>query len=209
MPSSEQILTGLQLIANRAQTVATLWHIAIFVALLALVSGWRPLRRTIALLLVLPLLTVAIVAAAFQSLFNGAVFTLLGVILALLGRRLPQETPGSPPRWAWVLGMAMTVLGFAYPHFLHVGSFFWYLYAAPLGVLPCPTLAFVIGVTLMVGGMGARAGNAILVAVGLFYGVFGVVKLGVWLDVGLIAGAAGLAARTFAGREPSLAQRTV
>jgi len=202
VPSSEQILTGLQLIANRAQTVATLWHIAILVALLAAASGWRPSRRTIALVLVLPLLTVAIVAVAFQSAFNGVVFTVLGVTLAILGRRVPVDRPGRPPRWALALGIAMTILGFLYPHFLQGGSLSWYLYAAPTGVLPCPTLAFVIGVTLMVDGVGARAWNVILVVAGLFYGVFGVVKLGVWLDVGLVIGAAGLAARTFVGREP-------
>ena len=202
MPSSEQILTGLQLIANRAQTVATLWHIAVFIALVGVVSGWRPSRRTIALALALPLLTVAIVAAFYQGIFNGAVFTLLGVTLALLGRRVPEDRPGRPPRWALALGIAMTILGFVYPHFLQGGSLSWYLYAAPVGVLPCPTLAFVIGVTLMVDGVGSRAWNVILVVVGLFFGIVGVAKLGVWLDVGLIIGAAGLAARTFGGREP-------
>lgn len=202
MPSSEQILAGLQLIANRAQTVATLWHIAVFIALVAVASGWRPSRRTIALLLVLPLLTVAIVAAAFQSVFNGVVFTVLGVTLAFLGRRVPEDRPGRPPRWALILGVALAALGFVYPHFLQVGSLFWYLYGAPTGVLPCPTLALVIGVTLMVDGVGARAWNVILVVAGLFYGLVGVAKLGVWLDVGLIIGAAGLAARTVAAREP-------
>jgi hypothetical protein len=96
----------------------------------------------------------------------------------------------------------MTTLGFVYPHFLQGGSFFWYLYAAPMGVLPCPTLAFVTGVTLMVDGVGSRPWNVILVAAGLFFGIVGVAKLGVWLDVGLVIGAAGLAARTFGGRKP-------
>jgi hypothetical protein len=202
VPSPEKILAGLQLIANRAQTVATLWHIAVLLALIAVVSGWRPSRRTSALALVLPLLSVAIVAALHRGAFNGAVFTVLGIALALLGRRVPADPPGKPPRWALGLGIAMAVLGFVYPHFLAVGSFFWYLYGAPLGVLPCPTLSFVIGVTLVLDGVGSRAWAVLLAAVGLCYGLVGVVRLGVWLDVGLLFGAAGLAVRTFAWRDP-------
>jgi hypothetical protein len=187
--------------ANRAQTVATLWHIAVFLALIAVVSGWRPSRRTLALGLALPLLTVAMVAALYQNVFNGVVFTVLGVTLAMLGRRAPADRPGTPTRWALILGIAMATLGLVYPHFLQGGSLARYLYAAPTGVLPCPTLAFVIGVALVVDGVGSRAWAVLLAAAGLFYGMFGVAKLGVWLDLGLIIGAGGLAVRTFATRE--------
>jgi hypothetical protein len=76
------------------------------------------------------------------------------------------------------------------------GSYLWYLYSGPLGVLPCPTLAFAIGVALLADGVGSRAWAALLAVVGLFYGTVGLAKLGVWLDAGLVIGAAGLATHT-------------
>jgi hypothetical protein len=53
----------------------------------------------------------------------------------------------------------------------------------------------VIGVALVVDGLGSRAWALLLAGAGLFYGVFGVARLGVTLDVGLIVGAVGLLAR--------------
>jgi hypothetical protein len=198
VPTSEQILTGLQLIASRTQPVGTLWHIAVFIALIAIISGWRPSRRTIALAAVLPLMSVAIVAFVNQGFFNGAMFTVVALTLALLGRHVPEDRPSRPSRWVLVLGIAMTILGFGYPHFLQGGSYLWYLYGGPLGELPCPTLSFVIGLALISDGVGSRAWSVLLAMMGLFYGVVGVAKLGVWLDAGLVVGAAGLAVHTFA-----------
>lgn len=197
MPTPEQILSGLQLIANRAQPVGTLWHIAVIIALIAIISGWRPTRRTIALALVLPLMSVAIVAFLHEGFFNGAMFTVAALALALLGRHVPEDRPGRPSRSVLVLGIAMTILGFVYPHFLQGGSYLWYLYSGPLGELPCPTIYFVIGLTLLSDGVGSRAWSLILAALAWFYGVVGVAKLGVWLDAGLVVGAAGLVAHTF------------
>jgi hypothetical protein len=197
VPNPEQLLAGLQLIANRSQAVGTLWHIAAIIAIIAIISGWLPSRRTVALASVLPLMSVAIVAFANQGFFNGAVFTVVALILALLGRHVPEERPARPASWVLVLGIAMTILGFVYPHFLQGGSYLWYLYSGPLGELPCPTIYFVIGLTLLCDGVGSRAWSLILAALAWFYGVVGVAKLGVWLDAGLVVGAAGLVAHTF------------
>jgi len=55
-------------------------------------------------------------------------------------------------------------------------------------VLPCPTLTMLAGVTLATGGLGSRWWAAVLGTIALFYGAFGVVYLGVWLDVVLLCG---------------------
>jgi hypothetical protein len=144
-------------------------------------------------LLLLPLvLSVAVIAWIHRNPFNGISFTLLALVLGLLARRVAAVATTRPPRGALWLGIAMIAFGFAYPHFLTTRSAFWYLYSAPLGLLPCPTLSFVIGVTLVAGGLGARAWSLVLAVAGLAYGLFGVARLGVWLDLGLILGAAGL-----------------
>jgi len=89
----------------------------------------------------------------------------------------------------------MAAFGLVYPHFTHTASAIGYLYAAPTGLVPCPTLSLAIGVALIADGLGSRAFALLLAAAGLFYGIFGVVRLGVTLDLGLIAGAAVLLAR--------------
>ena len=92
---------------------------------------------------------------------------------------------------AFGAGAAMIAFAWTYPHFL-AGSSTWYLVAAPLGLVPCPSLAAAIGFALLGGGLGSRASSLTLASLGLFYGLFGVLRLGVLLDVGLVLGAAAL-----------------
>ena len=61
-------------------------------------------------------------------------------------------------------------------------------------MLPCPTLAFLIGASLVAGSFDSRAWIAVLAPLGAIYGVIGVFVLGVTIDWVLIAGAALLSA---------------
>jgi hypothetical protein len=51
-----------------------------------------------------------------------------------------------------------------------------------------------IGFALLGNGLGSRVWSLTLAAVGLFYGLFGVLRLGVLLDIGLVGGALALVA---------------
>ena len=195
MPTPDQILAELRTIANQAQSIAAIWHILVFMALVGLVSGWRPSRRFVAATLVPPVLSVAVMASLHGNLFNGTMFTALAITLTVLGFRMPPIAARLSPRWALYLGIGTAAFGLAYPHFLQAGSLLGYLYAAPMGLIPCPTLAFAIGLALIVDGVGSRAWALILAVTGLCYGAFGVARLGVALDLGLILGAAGLLVR--------------
>ena len=194
MPEPALILKGLEDIANGLWPVAALWHALAAAALVAVVRGWRPSSRLVAGLLLLPLASVAVAAWTHANPFNGLTFVGLVLALGWLGLRLPASPPGPAPRWTTWAGIAMTTFGLVYPHFTHVTSPFGYLYAAPTGLVPCPTLSLAIGVVLIAGGLGSRAFSLVLAGAGLFYGVFGVARLGVVLDVGLIAGALALSA---------------
>jgi hypothetical protein len=194
MPSKNEILSGLETIANRMEAIASIWHILAFMAFLAVAAGWRPVRKSVALMLVPIVLSVAVLAWIHRNPVNGASFTLLSIALAILGLRMAAVPTLRPQRWAMWLGIAMIGFGCVYPHFLSARSGFWYLYSAPMGLLPCPTLSFVIGITLVAGGLGSRAWCLILAVAGLGYGLFGTLRLGVWLDVGLVLGATGLLA---------------
>jgi hypothetical protein len=86
-------------------------------------------------------------------------------------------------------GAALVAFGWTYPHFLPGHHWTVYTYAAPFGLLPCPTLAAVIGLTLVVGMLRSKAWSLTLAAAGFAYGAMGVFSLNVTLDYGLLAGA--------------------
>ena len=191
MPHATEILDGLSAIANQASGIAVAWHIVIAMALVALTAGWRPSQRTARLLIGMPLASVAGVAIVFNNPFNGLVFAASALALTAIAvggdRRL--VTLGSP--WTRGIGVTTIAFGWVYPHFLQ-GDAMAYLYASPVGLVPCPTLAVAIGFALVGNGLGSRVWSLTLGALGLFYGLFGVLRLSVLLDIGLVGGALAL-----------------
>jgi len=193
MPTPGQIHEGLAAIANQWSGVAILWHVAIGGLLAGLLLESWPTRRNLALLLALPLASVCVFAWLVHNPFNGTLFAAGAVALAVIGAQLPRAASRrAPAPWA-MAGFALIAFGWVYPHFLESGSWLRYLYAAPVGLVPCPTLAVVTGFALLAGGLDSRAASLTLATLGLFYGLFGVFGLGVHLDAVLIVGAAALA----------------
>ncbi|MBL8621673.1 MAG: hypothetical protein JNK64_10225 [Myxococcales bacterium] len=192
MPSATEILAGLTTIAHRGLAAAIAWHVVLAVVLVALARGWRPGQRVAAALLAAPLVSVAAFALAFANPFNGAVFALGAVGLTGLALRGDPRPVARGAAWAWWGGVAMIAFGWCYPHFLDDRPLA-YLYAAPMGLVPCPTLSAVIGLALLAGAPASRPWSLALAGLGLFYGLVGVVRLGVALDLGLVAGATALA----------------
>lgn len=194
MPSPAEILQGLTRMANDAYAVAVAWHLVVAATLSALASGWRPSRRLAAGLASLPAASAAIVAFVFGNAFNGSVLALTFWALGASAFLLPRERVQLAPTAWWIVGAAMLAFAWVYPHFLEGRPAIAYLFGAPIGVIPCPTLSLMIGLWLLADGFRARASSLSLAGVGLFYGVFGVAHLGVTLDLGLIAGALALGA---------------
>jgi hypothetical protein len=189
MPNSEQILNGLSAIANQWQILAIAWHIYFTVLAGGLVLGFRPSKLVAAILLALPLLSVSILAWLAANPFNGLLFLLTSVALLMIAIRLPQEQIEIAPLWLTTAGIFLSLFGWLYPHFLESASFLPYLYAAPTGLIPCPTLSIVTGLSLMVGGLQSRAWSVVLGGMGLFYALFGAMRLGVTIDLILLLGA--------------------
>ena len=192
MPSAEEILHGLKMISNQAIAISIGWHVVLGIAVIALLAGVRPNKRFAATTLSVPFASVAALAFAFENPFNGAVFALLAVVLAALAMGAPRDSVTLGERWAVALGGLLIAFAWIYPHFLEREGWFVYLYAAPLGTIPCPTLSAVIGAALLAGGFGLGAWRLILALAGSFYAVFGVLRLGVVIDAVLLAGAVGL-----------------
>ncbi len=199
IPRSDSIAAALASLAGTYWPIAVAWHMAFLLAFVAVARGWRPGRSRSARLLVLPLISVAVLAALSGNPFNAGVFLLTAASLGYVTRKTDRDPIAFGQPWQRAIGGALLAFGWVYPHFLEPRPPAWYLFAAPVGIVPCPTLAMTIGATLVLGGLGARRWSVILGAVGMFYGLFGTLRLGVMLDVGLIAGAAallGLALRT-------------
>jgi hypothetical protein len=195
MPSPDTILSGLAAIANDWRWLAMGWHVWLAMLTGLLVGGWRPSVRTAAWLLIAPLVSVAIVAWLSGNPFNGAMFVGLAAALGRESFRVDSVPVclASPARIA--RGAALIAFGAVYPHFLQAGSPAAYVVASPFGLLPCPTLAVVIGSTLVFARLGSRRWHALLLIAALLYGAIGVLRLGVALDWGLFVGAALLVAR--------------
>lgn len=192
MPTAKEIIRGLALTANEASGISIAWHVAVGIAVIALVAGFRPQQRFAAVLLSAPLTSVSVLAFAYDNPFNGAVFALLASVLAALALRAPTRRVTLGRRWCVQLGSLLIIFGWIYPHFLEGVSGSAYLYAAPLGAIPCPTLSLVIGAALVAGGFSLRLWRLVLAAAGCFYALVGALHLGVLIDLILLVGAAGL-----------------
>lgn len=203
MPTTTQILEYLRDAANDAIPLAIFWHLAVVYAALMLLLGWRPTERSIGQLLALPLASVGVVGLVAGNPFNGLVFLGLAGVLAWLARRqaAAREPIHFAPLSSVALGGASLATGLLYSHFFEGATVWTYLYAAPVGVIPCPTLYAVIGLAL-IARLENRAWMRTLAVAGLFYGITGVVQLGVTLDIGLVVAAAALGLASFA-RAPS------
>ena len=184
MPTADAITRMLGTTANELAWLAIAWHVAVVGALLALLLGWRPSKRVACILLTAPIVSVAAASFSYGNLFNAISFGVLALVMAVIGEALPHTGVERAPAWRVVVGGSLMVFGAIYPHFVE-GSWFHVLIAAPIGVVPCPTLAFVAGVAIIAGGFGSRAIPLLLLVWVGFYAWFGVLHLGVTLDLGL------------------------
>jgi hypothetical protein len=194
MPTSEAILAGLSATANEWWIIAVFWHVFVAALLLAVAVHRDLSHRLVGTLLVLPLLSVSALAWAAHNPFNGAVFAALSILLARIARHLPSASIRLASRPIVLSGAALVAFGWAYPHFLDTEHWTLYLIAAPLGLLPCPTLAAVSGLTLICGGFRSRTWTLSLAVACAAYALIGIFRLAVIIDVGLLAGAAMLLA---------------
>lgn len=186
MPGQREIVEGLSRIANEFMPLAIVWHVVVAVVLVALVGGsWRPGRRAAGALLALPLLSASTAAWMTGNIFNGALLLVVAGMVVIAAAVEPPGPVRPGPAWAMTAGSAAIVFAWAYPHFLPTHPAWVYLFAAPIGLVPCPTLALVLGLGLLSGGLGSRLWSLVVASAGLFYSLFGMFKLGVWLDAGL------------------------
>jgi hypothetical protein len=190
MPTAPEILDSLALVANRWWPLAALWHAALLALVIALLRGWRPRNGVIVALLAAPLASVAALALAGGNGFNGGIFAALALAALVAASRVQGPVRAAAPGFAPV-SAGLLAFAWFYPHFLESRPWL-YLFAAPMGLVPCPTLAAVAGCSILCNGAGSRSWSLLVATAALFYGLFGMLRLGVWLDAGLLLAAAAL-----------------
>ena len=189
MPATHDVLDALARIAGEWRWLAIGWHVAAVVAASFLLVKAASPQRAVAVMVALPLISVSGLAWWSGNPFNGTIFAVLTVVLLAQASRLEDRPLQSASPAIVAVGSILVIFGLVYPHFLAGGSRWPYLYAAPFGLIPCPTLSAITGVSLLAAGFGSRAWRFTLGLVALAYGVIGVVVLDVAIDAVLIAGA--------------------
>ena len=202
MPTADRILSWALAVANDWRWLAIAWHFALAAVLIACATRRRLSPRLLGLFLVGPLASVALVAGISGNPFNGVVFLILAILLGREAVRLPAARVTWSATPTGVAGAALLAIGWTYPQFLRTDTWAEYAYAAPVGLLPCPTLAVVMGITLTFDGVRSTRWRLLLSAAGTLYGVIGVFVLGVVLDSWLLAGAILLAIQVVHGATP-------
>ena len=188
MIKSDKIVAGLQTIVNNNLLIATLWHIAIYGLIISLLFHWNPSNKLMAILLCIPIVSVSILAWYSGNPFNGTLFAILAILIIIFVLKSTSHPITVSQVTFLVIGILMIAFALLYPHFLETNSIVKYLYASPVGLIPCPTLSLLIGFALIFNGFGSNALTISLIVYGLFYGLFGVFRLGVTLDIGLLIG---------------------
>jgi len=200
MLTADQILIQLREIAGQWTKLALLFHVYFGVIAVALIGGVRPSQRAAGRILAVPLLSVSAIAWVEGNPFNGIVFAVLWIFLLIASGRLPKERIRIAPAGFAIPGILLFLFGWAYPHFLETRPIWAYLYLAPTGLIPCPTLSILTGLVLILDGLGSRTICLVLGLAGLLYGAIGVFRLSVAIDAVLILGAFALLAVAFAGK---------
>jgi hypothetical protein len=187
MPSSSEILDGLTTVALEWRPVAIGWHGALAMFGAAIVLGWRPSKRLAGFLLLSPFMSVSALAWVSGNPFNGVTLVALATALAAIARRLPVGSVQIGSGRHVGVGAVLVAFGWVYPHFVDV-SWTSYAVAAPLGLIPCPSLSAVVGLTLIFDLLRSRPWSLTLATFGIVYGVIGALALGVRIDFVLLAG---------------------
>jgi hypothetical protein len=188
MPKAEEILEGLLSISNKNKVFAILWHVIFYLFIAYLICGYVLSNRIFGMLLALPLLSVATFAWMAKNPFNGILFTIMAILIFIFGWNASPVSISFSSFPFKLAGIFMIFFGLVYPHFIQTSSIIKYLYLSPAGIIPCPTLSVLTGFVILYNGFGSQPISLVFIVSGLFYSIFGTLRLKVYLDLFLLFG---------------------
>jgi hypothetical protein len=188
MLTKNDIIDGLNSIANDYSGFAIAWHVFFYFLASAFLIKWQPDNRVLLLLTCLPLLSVALLAWITGNPFNGLLFSVMSALVIICGVRVTPDIFSLSQLPFLLTGIVMVIFGLVYPHFIKTNSIIEYLYASPAGLIPCPTLSVLTGSLLIFNGLGSPPVVLMFIIFGLFYSIFGIIRLRVYIDLFLLLG---------------------
>lgn len=167
--------------------IAIVWHLVLYIFLaFVLLTKSKVSNRITGCLLSLLLLSVSLFAWLAKNPFNGLVFLLAGLGMFFFSCTVPTvKIKLNPSVRLRAAGIIILLFGLVYPHFLGPPGFV-YIYGAPAGIIPCPTLLVITGFSLMFQLWQSRKWMIILLTADIFYSLLGVFLLHVYIDVLLV-----------------------
>jgi|GEM_PF-1799804 len=190
IPKAEEILQHLTTIATQSMAFALFIRLTLLGLLAVSVARRRVLVEYLAGYVGFVLVAASIAAIGYYDKTTN-LFTF--VVLFPLGLLWGREALVSPPRprpgaLRIAVASALGLFAFFYPHFVKPP---WEVLAfAPLGIVPCPTLALALAAVILTKRSYTLYGVLPTWIVAAFYGVVGVFYLEVGVDWALLAAVA-------------------
>lgn len=192
--NKELILNYIGTVAGKYIFLNIALHIACYAAIILLLLPKFRHKRVVWNSVTAGLFTsVAVIAILNGNPFNFGIFAIAAgfAVWELIKGRNVVETLFSP---AYTLRMnirnavllAVSLFGLVYPHFVDAHPALMPL-LSPIGIIPCPTLTFVLGIANIIYPKVNRPLYTALAVLGAFYGVTGVFMVNVYIDIPLMA----------------------
>jgi hypothetical protein len=186
MVSPEQICLGLQSIAEDFQWLGIIQHILLITMVILLWKFRKRVGRFVSLYITLTFAIVSFLAIyCTENPFTGIVFG-ISAVLGLWEVFSPKMdySLSHTLRIQVIIAVVAGFLGFWYPHF--IDDKLLALIASPYGLIPCPTLIVGLSIFIVVYPFTNKVWHWWLTLIGLYYGIFGVIRLKVNLDLALV-----------------------
>lgn len=197
MVPPESITTDLQRVSGELKTVSLVIHI-LFICVVAAGLFIRRARQVLfGAFISLISLSAVIIAAVYTIIPNFIIFSLFFVLIihAWLTKRLNFELKNTN-RLNIYFGTVALLFGFWYLHWVESPILWNALWFSPMGIINCPTMLTVCGFLCLTGEPRSRILEFMVAITTLYFGFFGVFRLGAYVDIVLIVCAVFLLIRT-------------
>ncbi len=188
MVPPQEIFTRLQQIAIEKQDASATVHIIFFVVVVFGIAIRRIREPLFAAFIAFVSMSAAIVAITHRLTPNIIVFVLYVILIgrAYLRRKLNFAFMSLPLADRF-FGVVALIFGFWYLHWVGPPVALTALYYSPIGILNCPTMLTVTGFLILTSQPRSRGLEAFVGISTLYFGLFGIIKLGAWVDIALVA----------------------
>jgi hypothetical protein len=196
LKTPEEITETLTRASAENSLLAAVMH-ALYLVMTVAGFAVKRIRNTVFGILLLILSgSAAVVAVRYGIVPNILIFAIFFILTAraMIKKELDFEVSGQSLA-ARIAGFAAIFFGFYYLHWVSEPLLVNALVYSPLGIANCPTMAAFAGFLCFLRRPGSPFLEAFVGVITLYFGFFGIMRLGAYVDIVLIAAGASLLAR--------------